>query len=894
MNNYLAFISYRHTGRDSTIAGVLRHGLESFHAGRRSALPRVRKVFRDTDELPTSADLGADIENALQGSGWLIALCSEEYVQSRWCLSEIRSFIALGRKDRILPVLVSGTPETAVPEEIRDLTPAADLRNRKDLKVAAADSVPYLLARMSGEDPDQLLTCHRRFRMALVAGSAVVLAAAILGFAAYATRTADVIADNNTKIETATGEARVARDEAIQERNNALLNQAEYTALVCRNMLKDGDVDGAIRTALAGLPVDLHGEDPVSQDLLGVLQTAMCIRRPAVTLMASVELPFRVTDCSWLLSSMSECMTLNGDGGITALNMTDGTLAVPGSDIAERVAQRVEKGTATGRHHVLHVDASGDGVSMVFWEPGLPVMLEGGECTVNGEPFMADHVVGSDSQWFLCWHGGETPVAAVFSSAGREAVTLLQCDAEIVSAAFIDKKKVAATDATGKLAVYSTEDGSVLYMPETTSRFVQYYYYSDPKLYIVTAEGGLCCADARNGEILWTADMPSPARSLDCDRRGKKILVVCDDGVRLCSLDDGSVIQALPETEGAFLAQWDINSSGTRFALIREDRAELYEYRWEKDKNLTLSITLTNPEMPYGSILNYSVDGKYVYLIQRGNISKWDAETGALLWVNKSNWGDITGDLTDTRSNVARDAFWRQMYNGTGLEKIDAETGNTLFSVADMAGSYFPMPEESPDRTMGLIVTNRYSHELVVLDTATGEKLWRKDLYETERPGSYSASFTEDSQQVWLMLNLRKPDGFTSVWILRQYDAKDGTLLQENRIEDRNDPLYEQFNALPSGFPKKDDSIFVFCGEPAKVSGSGIVGQESGALLLDAELILAMSGQSTTYPKTAAAPDGSSICIASGIKNYPALLIHPPATDELMERARRRVGGEAQ
>lgn len=893
MNNYLAFISYRHTGRDSVIAGVLRHGLESFHAGRRSALPRVRKVFRDTDELPTSADLGADIENALQGSGWLIALCSEEYVQSRWCLSEIRSFIALGRKDRILPVLVSGTLETAMPEEIRDMAPIADLRDRKDLKDAAADSVPYLLARMGGEDPDVLLGRHRRFRMALVASGAAVLAAAILGFAAYATRTADVIAENNTKIETATGEARAARDEAVQERNNALLNQAEYTALVCRNMLKEDDVDGAIRTALAGLPEDLHGEEPVSPDLLGVLQTAMCVRHPAVTLMRSVQLPFRVADCGWTFFDSSGLMTLSGDG-ITALNPTDGTLAAPGSDIAKRIAERVEKGTATGRNHVICVDSQGDGVTLAFWEPGLPVMMESGECTVGGEPFAADHAVGSDDDLFLCWRGGETPAAAVFSSAGREAVTLLQCDTEIVSAAFIDKKKVAAADTTGKLAVYSTADGSVLFTLETTCRFVRYYYYSDPKLYIVTAEGVLCCADGTDGEILWTADLPSPARSLDCERRGKKILAACDDGVRLCSLDDGSVIQSLPETEGAFLAQWDVNSSGTRFAAIREDRADVYEYRWEEDQNLTLSITLTDPEMPYGSILGYSGDGKYVYLIRKGDIGKWDAETGTLLWVNKSNWGDITGDLTETRSNVAGDAFWRQMYNGTGLEKIDAETGETLFSVSDMAGSYFPMPEESPDRTMGLIVTNRYSHEMVVLDTATGEKLWRKDLYETERPGSWSASFTEDSQQVWLLLKLRNPDGFTSSWVLQRYGAKDGTLLQEDRFSSRDDPLYTAFENLPSGFPKTTNNTFVFCGEPANVSGSGIVGQESGALLLDGELILAKSGQGSTYPKAAAAPDGSSICIASSVKNYPALLIHPPETDELMERARRRVGGDAQ
>ena len=48
---------------------------------------------------------------------WLIALCSEEYLESRWCMREIDVFIESGRKDRILPVLISGKPETAIPPQ---------------------------------------------------------------------------------------------------------------------------------------------------------------------------------------------------------------------------------------------------------------------------------------------------------------------------------------------------------------------------------------------------------------------------------------------------------------------------------------------------------------------------------------------------------------------------------------------------------------------------------------------------------------------------------------------------------------------------------------------------------------------------------------------------------
>ena len=112
MSRYLAFISYRHKERDQKVSSLLRRGLESWHLPSGSGLPEKRRVFRDTDELPTSSDLGKDIENALFDSDWLIALCSEDYIESKWCMREIEEYLKLGRKDRILPVLVSVTSET--------------------------------------------------------------------------------------------------------------------------------------------------------------------------------------------------------------------------------------------------------------------------------------------------------------------------------------------------------------------------------------------------------------------------------------------------------------------------------------------------------------------------------------------------------------------------------------------------------------------------------------------------------------------------------------------------------------------------------------------------------------------------------------------------------------
>ena len=100
MKKYLAFISYRHKHDDSEAALGFRKGIEGYHMPRESGLPKRRRVFRDTDELPTSADLGEDIEKALEDSEYLISLCSEEYVKSLWCLREVEIFLELGRRDR--------------------------------------------------------------------------------------------------------------------------------------------------------------------------------------------------------------------------------------------------------------------------------------------------------------------------------------------------------------------------------------------------------------------------------------------------------------------------------------------------------------------------------------------------------------------------------------------------------------------------------------------------------------------------------------------------------------------------------------------------------------------------------------------------------------------------
>ena len=74
---------------------------------------RIYPVFRDQDELPTSADLSTAINDALRRSEFLLVICSPAAAQSRWVNEEVRLFKILGRESRILAMVVDGEPNAS-------------------------------------------------------------------------------------------------------------------------------------------------------------------------------------------------------------------------------------------------------------------------------------------------------------------------------------------------------------------------------------------------------------------------------------------------------------------------------------------------------------------------------------------------------------------------------------------------------------------------------------------------------------------------------------------------------------------------------------------------------------------------------------------------------------
>ena len=114
---YKAFISYSH--KDARYARRIHRFIEGYSVpkylvGKQSACgpvpQKLRPVFKDREELPTAADLGAAVREAVDASEHLIVICSPMSAKSRWVNEEVLAFKRTGRADRIQCVIVSGEP----------------------------------------------------------------------------------------------------------------------------------------------------------------------------------------------------------------------------------------------------------------------------------------------------------------------------------------------------------------------------------------------------------------------------------------------------------------------------------------------------------------------------------------------------------------------------------------------------------------------------------------------------------------------------------------------------------------------------------------------------------------------------------------------------------------
>jgi hypothetical protein len=216
---YDAFISYsgfRKMGEysqvDRKVSERLHRSLESYRVprallkkspGHAHISRRLKKIFRDRDEVRVGSNLNESLTEALRRSRFLIVICSPRARQSQWINQEIAIFRRLGRGEQILPLLIEGEPAEAIPDELFKLPPetrasarsygtpeawlaqplAADIRASsvsKSLRLLRHEKL-RLLATMLGCEYDELRQReHERFVRRVIGAGAAMLALVLI------------------------------------------------------------------------------------------------------------------------------------------------------------------------------------------------------------------------------------------------------------------------------------------------------------------------------------------------------------------------------------------------------------------------------------------------------------------------------------------------------------------------------------------------------------------------------------------------------------------------------------------------------------------------------------------------------------------------------------------
>jgi MTH538 TIR-like domain (DUF1863) len=189
---YDAFVSY--TGSENTnrgeaqfdrqVAERLCRALETYRTPRslvRGAahsppVPRrLKKIFRDREELSASSDMEASLVEPLRNSRFLIVVCSPRARRSKWVSQEIATFAQLRGEDHILTLLVEGEPEEAFPSALIRRLPSgekvlplgADIRaatKRESFRLLKREKLRLLAPMLGCRFDDLRQREHERFR----------------------------------------------------------------------------------------------------------------------------------------------------------------------------------------------------------------------------------------------------------------------------------------------------------------------------------------------------------------------------------------------------------------------------------------------------------------------------------------------------------------------------------------------------------------------------------------------------------------------------------------------------------------------------------------------------------------------------------------------------------
>ncbi len=252
---YFAFISYKR--EDEKWAKWLQKKLESYSLPttirkENPELPnKIRPVFRDQSEL-SGGNLKVEIEKGLNGSKYLIVICSPRSAKSPWVSKEVQHFIDQEREEYIIPFIIGGTPNAANPEDecfpegLRQLKGEKEILGININEMGRDAAVIKVIARMFDLRFDALWQRYekeKRKRRIMLILCGIILVGLSLGIAGY-------IARQNTKLSIANEKVLEQRDsiytayEQLKEENltvfNRIINPMLYHYVGCLRVENDG------------------------------------------------------------------------------------------------------------------------------------------------------------------------------------------------------------------------------------------------------------------------------------------------------------------------------------------------------------------------------------------------------------------------------------------------------------------------------------------------------------------------------------------------------------------------------------------------------------------------------------------------------------------------------
>jgi tetratricopeptide (TPR) repeat protein len=187
---YDVFLSYRHKPLDKRICKRLHTLLETYKPPRRFKQARINRVFRDDDELPAAGILSDTIGYALKSAECLVVICSPDTPESQWVDREVRTFIELGRSDKIFALLIKGTPEESFPQSLKRVrgienrTLSVEAKTEKKGIKAIKRHIIRVIAEATDVPFDRLRLSHRRraVRRTILSAAALAVFLTVSGF----------------------------------------------------------------------------------------------------------------------------------------------------------------------------------------------------------------------------------------------------------------------------------------------------------------------------------------------------------------------------------------------------------------------------------------------------------------------------------------------------------------------------------------------------------------------------------------------------------------------------------------------------------------------------------------------------------------------------------------